>query len=146
MIREARADDWKDIAELLEQLGYPDTEVFMQEKIEKLILHPDEELLVFEEDDQVVACISMHYIPQLGLVGDTAIISYLVVSNAIRSKGIGRKLEAYCADLARKRNCDKIQVHCHSRRTDAHRFYARQGFVEAPKYFSKSLKESESSF
>lgn len=32
MIREARADDWKDIAELLEQLGYPDTEMFMQEK------------------------------------------------------------------------------------------------------------------
>ena len=146
MIREARADDWQDIEELLEQLGYPNTEMFMQEKIEKLILHPDEELLVFEEADKVVACISMHYIPQLGLVGETAIISYLVVSNAIRSKGIGRKLEEYCAELARKRNCDNIQVHCHSRRTEAHRFYARQGFVEAPKYFSKSLKESESTF
>lgn len=143
MIREAKVEDWKDISELLEQLGYPETEAFMQEKIEKLILHPDEELLVFEEDHKVNACISMHYIPQLGLAGDTAIISYLVVSNAIRSKGIGRMLEEYCTDLARKRNCDRIQVHCHSRRTDAHRFYARQGFTEAPKYFSKILNESE---
>ena len=143
MIREAKVEDWKDISELSEQLGYPETEAFMQEKIEKLVLHPDEELLVFEEDHKVVACISMHYIPQLGLTGDTAIISYLVVSNAIRSKGIGRMLEEYCTDLARKRNCDRIQVHCHSRRTDAHRFYARQGFNEAPKYFSKMLNESE---
>lgn len=143
MIREAKAEDWKDIAELLEQLGYPETEKFMQEKIEKLVLHPDEELLVFEEDHKVVACISMHYIPQLGLIGETAIISYLVVCNAIRSKGIGRMLEEYCTDLARKRNCDRIQVHCHSRRTDAHRFYARQGFTEAPKYFSKILNESK---
>ncbi|AIQ22869.1 MULTISPECIES: GNAT family N-acetyltransferase [unclassified Paenibacillus] len=143
MIREAKVEDWKDISELLEQLGYSETEAFMQEKIEKLVLHPDEELLVFEEDHKVVACISMHYIPQLGLTGDTAIISYLVVSNAIRSKGIGRMLEEYCTDLARKRNCDRIQVHCHSRRTDAHRFYARQGFTEAPKYFSKMLNESE---
>jgi N-acetylglutamate synthase-like GNAT family acetyltransferase len=143
MIREAKVEDWKDISELLEQLGYPETEAFMQEKIEKLVLHPDEELLVFEEDYKVVACISMHYIPQLGLTGDIAIISYLVVSNAIRSKGIGRMLEEYCTDLARKRNCDRIQVHCHSRRTDAHRFYARQGFTEAPKYFSKMLNESE---
>ncbi|MEK4343480.1 GNAT family N-acetyltransferase [Paenibacillus sp. FSL P4-0184] len=143
MIREAKVEDWKNISELLEQLGYPETEAFMQEKIEKLVLHPDEELLVFEEDHKVVACISMHYIPQLGLTGDTAIISYLVVSNAIRSKGIGRMLEEYCTDLARKRNCDRIQVHCHSRRTDAHRFYARQGFNEAPKYFSKMLNESE---
>lgn len=142
MIREAKAEDWKAISELLEQLGYPETETFMQEKIEKLILHPDEKLLVFEEDHKVVACISMHYIPQLGLVGDIAIISYLVVSNAIRSKGIGRKLEEYCTDLARKRNCDRIQVHCHSRRTEAHRFYARQGYSEAPKYFSKMLNES----
>ncbi|WHY20982.1 GNAT family N-acetyltransferase [Paenibacillus sp. G2S3] len=143
MIREAKVEDWQDIAELLEQLDYPETKAFLQEKIEKLILHPDEELLVFEEDHKVVACISMHYIPQLGLAGDTAIISYLVVSNAIRSKGIGRLLEEYCTDLARKRNCDRIQVHCHSRRTDAHRFYARQGFTEAPKYFSKMLNESE---
>ena len=143
MIREAKVEDWKNISELLEQLGYPETEAFMQEKIEKLVLHPDEELLVFEEDHKVVACISMHYIPQLGLTGDTAIISYLVVSNAIRSKGIGRMLEEYCTDLARKRNCDRIQVHCHSRRTEAHSFYARQGFNEAPKYFSKMLNESE---
>jgi N-acetylglutamate synthase-like GNAT family acetyltransferase len=143
MIREAKVEDWKDISELLEQLGYSETEAFMQGKIEQLILHPDEELLVFEEDHKVIACISMHYIPQLGLAGDTAIISYLVVSNAIRSKGIGRMLEEYCTNLARKRNCDRIQVHCHSRRTDAHRFYARQGFTEAPKYFSKMLNESE---
>lgn len=70
-------------------------------------------------------------------------ISYLVVDSTIRSKGIGKELEEFATASARKRGCDRIQVHCHSRRIDAHRFYERQGFKEAPKYFSKMLDNDE---
>ncbi|SET32040.1 GNAT family N-acetyltransferase [Paenibacillus sp. NFR01] len=139
MIRKAKPEDGKKLSELLSQLGYPDTEVFMKAKMERLLADPNEELMVYEEAGQVVACISLHYIPQLGLEGDIASISYLVVDASIRSKGVGKKLEDYASASARKRGCDRIQVHCQSRRTDAHRFYERQCFTEAPKYFSKSL-------
>jgi GNAT superfamily N-acetyltransferase len=141
-IRKADVDDWKQISLLLNQLDYQDTEPFLKVKIEKLLMDTNEELLVFEEEKKVIALISIHFIPQLAVKGDFARISYFAVDTNIRSKGIGRKIEEYCTDLAIKRNCDRIEVHCHSRRTDAHRFYIRQGYTESPKYFIKMLPQS----
>ncbi|UED82401.1 GNAT family N-acetyltransferase [Lysinibacillus sp. CD3-6] len=142
-LRTAKVEDYKQISLLLTQLDYPDTEHFLKEKIEILLTEPNEELLVFEEDKNIIAFISVHFMPQLAVKGDFARISYFAVDKNIRSRGIGRKLEEYCNDLALKRNCDRVEVHCHSRRTDAHRFYIRQGFTEAPKYFVKMLSQSE---
>ncbi|MEB4783996.1 GNAT family N-acetyltransferase [Paenibacillus polymyxa] len=139
MIRAAKMEDWKGISKLLTQLCYPDTEFFIKDNMERLLIHPDEELMVYEDEGCIVACISIHFIPQLGIRRDTALISYLVVDSTIRSKGIGKKLEEFATASARKRGCESIQVHCHSRRIDAHRFYERQGYKEAPKYFSKRL-------
>lgn len=135
VIRKAVIEDWKQISSLLDQLDYSNTESFIKEKLEVLLRNPNEELLVFEESNQVIAFISMHFIPQLALKGDFARISYFAVDQHIRSKGLGRKIEEYCTNLAIERKCDRIEVHCHSRRTDAHRFYMRQGYSESPKYF-----------
>ncbi|WP_160723694.1 GNAT family N-acetyltransferase [Bacillus sp. USDA818B3_A] len=142
-IRKANVEDCKQISLLLNQLDYPDTEPFLKEKVEILLMDPNEVLLVFEEDRSVIAFISVHFIPQLAVKGDFARISYFAVDKNIRSMGIGRKIEEYCTDLAIKRNCDRIEVHCHSRRKDAHKFYTRQGFTESPKYFIKMLPQSD---
>ncbi|MEO2076567.1 MAG: GNAT family N-acetyltransferase [Bacillus sp. (in: firmicutes)] len=142
-IRKAKVEDWKQISLLLNQLDYSDTEAFIKEKIEILLMDTNEVLLVFEEDHSVIALISVHFIPQLAVKGDFARISYFAVDKYIRSKGIGRKIEEYCTDLAIKRKCDRIEVHCHSRRKNAHRFYMRQGFRESPKYFIKMLPRSD---
>jgi len=142
-IRKAKVEDWKQISLLLNQLDYSDTEPFLKGKIEILLMDPNEVLLVFEEGHSVIALISVHFIPQLAVKGDFARISYFAVDRNIRSKGIGRKIEEYCTELAIKRNCDRIEVHCHSRRKDAHRFYMRQGFRESPKYFIKMLPQSD---
>lgn len=138
-IRKAKIDDWKRISVLLNQLGYLDTELFMKEKIEKLLVHPDEKLLVYECDGKVIAFISLHFIPQIGLKGDFARISYFAVDKSIRNKGIGKEIEKYCVKIARARECDRIEVHCHSRREDAHRFYFTQGYNESPKYLVKKI-------
>lgn len=139
VIRKAVIEDWKQISSLLDQLEYSNTESFIKEKLEVFLRDPNEELLVFEESNQVIAFISMHFIPQLALKGDFARISYFAVDQHIRSKGLGRKIEEYCTNLAIEKKCDRIEVHCHSRRTDAHRFYMRQGYSESPKYFIKML-------
>jgi N-acetylglutamate synthase-like GNAT family acetyltransferase len=138
-IRKAKIEDWKEIEDLLRQLDYSDTEIFLKEKIAKLSNHPDAELLVYELEDKAIAFISIHFIPQIALKGDFARISYFAVDQAFRSKGIGREMEEYCASLAKKRNCDRIEVHSHSRRERAHRFYFYQGYSESPKYFIKKL-------
>lgn len=138
-IRKASIDDWMEISLLLKQLDYTDTEHFIEEKVEKLLMDPNEELLVFEEDKSVIAFISVHFIPQIAVKGDFARISYFAVDQNSRSKGIGSMIEKYCTDLAMKRNCNRIELHSHSRRKDAHRFYMRQGYTESPKYFIKML-------
>ena len=139
-IRELKQEDSFQITALLNQLGYPNTSEFMEEKITAFLKDPNEITLVADENDQVIAFISIHFIPQIALKGDFARISYFCVDENHRSTGVGKLLEEYCEKAAITRNCDRIEVHCHSRRKRAHTFYYRQGYVESPKYLIKVLK------
>jgi GNAT superfamily N-acetyltransferase len=138
-IRTPTMSDADKIVDLLTQLGYPGTEGFIREKIRRLTSHPDDDLAVAVAQGQILGFISIHFIPQLGLAGDFARLSYLCVDEGARGKGIGAQLEAYCEQLARNRGCDRIELHCHSRRKRAHKFYHRQGYTESPKYLMKKL-------
>ncbi|WP_213992249.1 GNAT family N-acetyltransferase [Sodalis sp. dw_96] len=142
IIRPAVLSDASAIESLLSDLGYPGTSGFIQDRIQQLLAHPDEELLVAEEGNRILGVISLHFIPQLALAGDFCRISYFCVDSAARGKGIGSLLESRAEELARDRHCDRIEVHCHARRTDAHRFYDRQWYIESPKYLCKPLKKN----
>ncbi len=138
-IRAAELGDSGAIAALLAVLGYPVTEPCITQSIQRQLDHPDAVLLVAAAENDVVGMISLHFIPQLGLPGDFCRISYFCVSPEVRGQGVGAALEAHACELARERECDRIEVHCHSRRTLAHQFYARQGYIESPKYLIKPL-------
>jgi len=138
-IRLARPADGPAIESLLQQLGYSGTGGFLVQKLERMLDDPDERVLVYEAGGEAVAFVSLHFIPQLALAGDFARISYFAVDDRFRSKGIGQQMEEYIVVLARERHCDRIEVHCHWQRGDAHRFYFRQGYEEAPKYLIKRL-------
>lgn len=142
-IRKAQASDSESIIDLLGQLDYTNTRLFLKEKIKKMLSHPDEVLLVAEGKEGVVAFVSLHFIPQIALKGDFARISYFVVDEKHRNSGLGLMIEEHCEQLARSRNCDRIELHCNSRREQACKFYIRQGYTESPKYFTKVLKEEE---
>ncbi|MBI2276500.1 MAG: GNAT family N-acetyltransferase [Dechloromonas sp.] len=139
-IREAKSGDGEAIASLLTALDYPDTEGFIDSKIEQLLKHPDGRLLVAVEGSEILGFISLHFIPQLALPGDFCRISYFCVDEASRGRGVGAGLEEAAVELAKERGCDRIEVHCHARRELAHRFYHRQGYAESPKYLLKLLK------
>jgi len=139
MIRLATAADASGISRLLTQLEYPGTEEFIAARLATLLTDPGERLLVWAEADTILAVLSLHFIPQLALKGDFARISYFAVDDQARSRGIGAQLEAEATRLAQERGCALMEVHCHTRRTRAHRFYARQGFEESPKYLIKRL-------
>lgn len=139
-IRTIKESDHGVISDLLSQLGYPDTEGFIKEKIRTLLENPNEYLVVIEnENEHVFGFISVHIIPQIALEGDFARISYFAVDENYRSLGAGKTLEEYCTKIAKERNCDRIEVHCHTRREKAHLFYYRQGYEESPKYLMKKL-------
>jgi GNAT superfamily N-acetyltransferase len=138
-IRLAKPADAPAVENLLQQLGYSGTGGFLAQKLERMLDDPDERVFVYEVDGDAVALVSLHFIPQLALAGDFARISYFAVDDRFRSKGIGQEMEEYIIALARERHCDRIEVHCHWQRGDAHRFYFRQGYEEAPKYLIKRL-------
>lgn len=138
-IRSARFEDAPTIVKLLEQLDYSNTEQFIEEKLERMINHPDEEFFVYQTDGEVVAFMSLHFIPQIALKGDFARVSYFAVETNFRSIGVGKIMEEYCTQLATQRGCDRIELHSHTRREGAHKFYYRQGYEDSPKYLIKKL-------
>jgi GNAT superfamily N-acetyltransferase len=140
VIRKAIEVDASVIAGLLTQLDYKITPEQVLVKLGRMMDDTDEIIAVAENDEIVIAVISIHFIPQIAVQGDFARISYFSVDEHYRSNGIGKQLEEYCEKEARLRGCDRIEVHCHQRRTDAHRFYLRQGYTESPKYFMKLLR------
>jgi GNAT superfamily N-acetyltransferase len=139
-IRNPNVADGPAISDLLTSLGYPGTGSFIGQRIARLLSDPDEELLAAMDDGRLVGVMSLHFIPQLALAGDFCRISYFCVAETARGAGVGAMLEARAVEIARKRGCDRIEVHCHARRVDAHRFYFRQGYVESPKYLFKPLQ------
>lgn len=140
MIRQAQVGDAPRIASLLEALDYPGTADFIEDRLIQLLNSPDDRVLVSVEDGEVNGFISLHFIPQLALRGDFCRISYFCVSPETRGSGVGGRLEQQAVEMATQRGCDRIEVHCHSRRIDAHRFYHRQGYAESPKYLCKAVK------
>lgn len=139
-IRRAIPSDAVDIGRLLSQLGYPVPADVVRRQLVILLDDGDEDVLVCETDDKKVAgFLSMHYIPQIAMEGGFARISYLCVDKNARSQGMGKELEREACRLASERGCDRMELHCHSRRTNAHSFYVRRGYEESPKYFLKEL-------
>jgi GNAT superfamily N-acetyltransferase len=138
-IRTAIFSDAAGISRLLTQLEYPGTEDFLESRLADMLRDPAETLLVWAEDQAILGFLSLHFIPQIALRGDFARISYFAVDDSARSLGIGRKMEEMATRLATERGCALMEVHCHTRRTRAHEFYARQGWVESPKYLIKRL-------
>jgi GNAT superfamily N-acetyltransferase len=138
-IRPALLSDAAGISRLLTQLEYPGTEDFLESRLAAMVRDPAETLLVWAEDQVILGFLSLHFIPQIALRGDFARISYFAVDEDTRSHGIGQKLEEMATQLAKERGCALMEVHCHTRRTRAHKFYAQQGWVESPKYLIKRL-------
>ncbi len=136
--RKAETGDLGAIRELLADLGYPCEMSLLRRRVAEMTADESEDLLVVEgSDGAVLAVVSIHYIPQLPLEGDFARISYFCVRSDARSRGIGKLVLDEVLRRARARKCDRIELHCHSRRVDAHRFYLRSGYTESPNYFMR---------
>lgn len=142
-IRPGEAADSAAIAALLTALDYPVTPEFVTQSLQRQLTHADAVLLVAVGHDAVIGFISLHFIPQLALPGDFCRISYFCVDPEARGQGVGAALETAASELAWARGCDRIEVHCHSRREQAHRFYHRQGYGESPKYLVKPAPSAE---
>ncbi|WP_081310890.1 GNAT family N-acetyltransferase [Acinetobacter pittii] len=138
-IRSAKSKDTQAICDLLKQMGYPQPFALIQEKFEILYNDANSQILIAEERGKIYGFLSLYFIPQIALQGDFAKICYLCVDENMRSKGVGHLLVKEAEQQARRRGCDRMELHSGMQRPLAHQFYLREGYVEAPKYFRKAL-------
>jgi GNAT superfamily N-acetyltransferase len=87
-------------------------------------------LIVAQDGDEVVACMQITYIPGLGRHGaERSQVEAVRVRAARRGQGVGQQMMAWAIEQARARGCVMMQLTSDKARVDAHRFYARLGFV-----------------
>lgn len=138
-IRLAYSKDAGAIQNLIAQLGFSHSCEFISTKLEKLLDSPNDQIFVYEDNATVKGIITLHFSVQLAFEGDFMSIGYLVVDENSRGQEIGKQLEEFATQVARDRSCSLIEVYSQAKRTDAHRFYERQGYTVTEKFFSKSL-------
>jgi GNAT superfamily N-acetyltransferase len=88
------------------------------------------ELVVVEAEGEVIGTLQLTVIPSLTYRGGSrALIEAVRVDERFRSQQVGQRLFEWAIARARDRGCHMVQLTTDKRRTDAHRFYQRLGFV-----------------
>ena len=87
-------------------------------------------LVVAERDGQIVGTMQLSFLPGLARRGALrAQIEAVRVAQSERGSGLGAAMMGWAIDEARRRCCALVQLTTDKSRADAHRFYARLGFV-----------------
>jgi len=97
-------------------------------------------LLVAEADGAVLATMQLSFLPGLARRGALrAQIEAVRVRADHRGSGLGRAMVTWGIEEARRRGCALVQLTSDKRRTQAHRFYSRLGFVASHEGFKLEL-------
>jgi len=128
IIRLARVEDAKILANLATQLGYPSTPEQIRTRFDVLdTKHDEHAIIVAELSHQVVGWVHTHI--YCLLVDDPEVeIGGLVVDETVRGQGIGEALMQAAEDWAREQGCASVYLRSNTTRTRAHEFYKRIGY------------------
>ena len=141
-IRPATAIDAGRIAALFAQLGYAAAPNELEQRLPRLLHHLDTNVLVATEHDVVQAVLVMNTLQPLHVARPWAVISALVVDEALRSKGAGAALLKAAEQAAAQRGCAHVELSCSEQRLRAHAFYEEMEYGEVRKRFMKQLAKS----
>jgi GNAT superfamily N-acetyltransferase len=101
---------------------------------------PNQLLAVAEEAGVVVGTLQLSFIPGLSHKGAwRGQIEGVRVASSRRGTGLGQRMLEWAVETCRARGCRMVQLTTDKSRTDAHRFYARLGFVASHEGFKLKL-------
>ena len=99
----------------------------------------DYRCLIAELDGEAVGVLNMRLEYQLHHAGRIAEVMELAVAPGHRGRGLGARLLAEAERIALENCCVQIELACNRLRTNAHRFYEREGMKNFHCKFSKPL-------
>lgn len=140
IIRDSEAGDYKSIASLIMELGYPATEVEVKERLTLIDSDKSLRTMVAEREGNVIGFIGLSKSYAYERNGCYIRITALVVSSNFRNQGVGRKLVQIAEAWATAEKATVILLNSGVNRNDAHRFYESQGFSLKGYSFCKELK------
>jgi GNAT superfamily N-acetyltransferase len=103
-------------------------------------------LVAGETGGRLVATLQLMFLPGLSHRGAVrAQIESVRVAAELRGQGLGQAMMAWVIDEARRRGCSLVQLSTNKSRSDAHRFYERQGFVASHEGMKLDLTDGNGS-
>jgi len=137
-IRRATEADLPRIVELLSQLALGDDRDSPVDPLpesyraafRQVEADPRQQLLVADVGGRVMATATLGIVANLSYRGRSwAFVEGLVVDRTARGRGYGEALVRYAIEEARRAGCYKVSLTSNKRRSEAHRFYEKLGFV-----------------
>ena len=130
MIDVMAESDLSGVARLAVQLGYPNSPNELKDRFSELNKLPNCGLFVARtEKGEITGWVQISAEPTSLLTDSRAIITAMVVDENYRGKGIGKALLEHAEAWTRAKGFPAIRVRSKSTRSDAHRFYLREGYA-----------------
>jgi GNAT superfamily N-acetyltransferase len=128
-LRPIRRQDGPGLVGLLDQLGYPTTEVAVQERLDYWLDDPASWLIGADDDKgELIGVAALGVLPMLEVTGKSGRLVALVVNERYRGRGVGQSLVAAAEEQARAAGCVKMEVTSSRYRTRTHEFYQQLGY------------------
>ena len=99
--------------------------------------------LVFLEAGESIGCVAGFRITRCLAWGQFLYVDDLVTDASSRSKGYGKIMLDWLRDEARRTHCDQFHLDSGIQRTEAHRFYLREGMELSSYHFADPLKSPQ---
>ena len=140
-IRPARPDDYRQMAELAGQLGYPSNADDVARRLEGLRKTGEHVVFVAQLADGTIAGWIGAFVYCCVEADARVEISGLVVDERFRSQAVGKFLLERAETWAREQGCTAASLRSNVIRERAHAFYERQGYehTKTQKSFRKKL-------
>lgn len=139
-IRNATYRDAASIRSLLAEQGHNTRTSILIDQLEMKFTNENNQVFVCEKGKDVIGFIAVHFLPQLTRDVPFVVISSLLIDQDIKENWIARELEQFIVQLARKRNCEVIEVRCSASQMQVHDFYTQQGYqLQSDQYVKRLL-------
>ncbi|MDQ0188187.1 GNAT family N-acetyltransferase [Cytobacillus sp. FSL W7-1323] len=140
-IRKATSNDIKELASLMEQLGYQTSIEQMRVRFNNIEATTNHYTLVAIYKEKIVGMVGFHTGVLYNKDGIYARVIAFVVDSKFRNKGIGRRLLTEAESIAINSGADGIGLNSGNRteRDNAHQFYKNMGYEAKSIGFVKAL-------